>query len=62
MDLLQNLSDDQTALLGCFLALAGSGLLMSLSYYIGQWNQSAKPATHRLPQHRADERQKSKAA
>ena len=55
MDLLQNLSDDQTALLGCFAALSAAGLLMSLSYYFGRWNkigQSPKPGdtvTHRLP-------------
>jgi hypothetical protein len=33
---LQNLTDDQTALLGCFVALLASGTLMSLSYYLGQ--------------------------
>jgi hypothetical protein len=36
MDLFSNLSDDQTALLGCFAALALSGLVMSLSVYIGR--------------------------
>jgi hypothetical protein len=56
MHLLQNLSDDQTALLGCFAALSAAGLLMSLSYYFGRWNKlgrSHKPGdaiTHRLPQ------------
>ncbi len=62
MDLLQNLSDDQTALLGCFAALTASGLLMSLSYYVGQWNQSDKLTTHRLPQRQTEEPRKNKAA
>jgi hypothetical protein len=62
MDLLQNFSDDQTALLGCFAALTASGLLMSLSYYVGQWNQSNRPTTHRLPQPQTNETRKNKAA
>jgi hypothetical protein len=36
MDIFQGLSDDQTALLGCFAALALSGLVMTLSVYIGR--------------------------
>ncbi|MCA9112669.1 MAG: hypothetical protein KDA52_22145 [Planctomycetaceae bacterium] len=62
MDLLQNLTDDQTALLGCFAALTASGLLMSLSYYIGQLNQADKLKTHRLPQRQTDETRTNKAA
>ncbi|MCA9076444.1 MAG: hypothetical protein KDA93_15555 [Planctomycetaceae bacterium] len=62
MELFQNLSDDQTALIGCFAALVASGLLMSVSYYVGQWNQSDKVTTHRLPQRQADETRKNKAA
>ncbi len=50
MDFLQTLTDDQTALLGCFVALTSAGLLMSLSYYLGHWNRTASNATHRLPQ------------
>ncbi len=50
MDFLQTLTDDQTALLGSFVALAAAGLVMSLSYYLGHWNRSASDATHRLPQ------------
>jgi len=50
MDFLQTLSDDQTALLGSFVALAAAGLLMSLSYYLGHWDHSAGDVTHRLPQ------------
>ncbi len=52
MDFLQTLTDDQTALLGCFVALAAAGLLMSLSYSLGQWNRSAGDVNHRLPQSR----------
>jgi len=62
MDLLQNLSDDQTALLGCFLALAGSGLLMTLSYYVGQWNKATQLVTRRLPQRQTGESRAKKAA
>lgn len=36
MDIFQGLSDDQTALLGCFAALALSGLMMTVSVYIGR--------------------------
>lgn len=62
MELFQNLSDDQTALLGCFAALVTSGLLMSVSYYVGQWNQTEKVTTHRLPQRQTDENRTNKAA
>jgi hypothetical protein len=36
MDLTQHLSDDQTALIGCALALLASGGLMWASYFVGQ--------------------------
>ena len=36
MDLTQHLSDDQTALIGCALALLASGGLMWVSYFVGQ--------------------------
>ncbi len=62
MALLQNLSDDQTALLGCFVVLSASGLLMSLSYYVGLWTKSEQPITHRLPQRQIEESQETKAA
>ncbi len=62
MDLLQNVSDDQTALVGCFVALIVSGLLMSLSYYVGQWNKSEAPTAHRLPMSEKVELRENKAA
>ncbi|MBC8115938.1 MAG: hypothetical protein H7062_16245 [Candidatus Saccharimonas sp.] len=40
MNLFQNASDDQVALIGCLVALAGSMALMYVSYFIG-------PAAHR---------------
>ena len=36
MEIFEGLSDDQTALAGCALALVFSATLMSLSYYIGR--------------------------
>ncbi len=35
MNLLQNASDDQVALIGCVVALAGSMALMYVSYFVG---------------------------
>ncbi len=35
MNLLQGASDDQVALIGCFVALVGSAVLMYLSYIMG---------------------------
>ncbi len=35
MNLFQNASDDQVALIGCLAALAGSMALMYLSYFVG---------------------------
>ncbi|MEI8383483.1 MAG: hypothetical protein WCJ09_25420 [Planctomycetota bacterium] len=35
MNLLQGASDDQVALMGCFVALVGSAVLMYLSYIMG---------------------------
>jgi hypothetical protein len=35
MNLIQNASDDQVALIGCLLALAGSMALMYVSYFVG---------------------------
>ncbi len=64
MDFLRTLTDDQTALLGCFAALAAAGLVMSLSYYLGHWNRSADDATHQIPQSqdRQSERSRSNRA
>lgn len=39
MQIFENLSDDQLALLGCGAALLFSGTLMSLSYYSGRNGQ-----------------------
>ncbi|HUG93848.1 MAG TPA: hypothetical protein VML55_23670 [Planctomycetaceae bacterium] len=36
MDLTQHLTDDQTALIGCALALLACGGLMWASYFVGQ--------------------------
>ena len=35
MNLFQNASDDQVALIGCLVALAGSMALMYVSYFVG---------------------------
>lgn len=35
--MLQGFSDDEVALLGCAVALLSSGLLMWVSYYVGQF-------------------------
>jgi hypothetical protein len=54
MDLAQHLSDDQTALIGCALALLASGGLMWASYFVGQAlrrerrDADAGPATIRV--------------
>jgi hypothetical protein len=48
MDILNNLSDDQLALLGCMGALLISGTIMCLSYYVGP-ARSAAPAIRKLP-------------
>ena len=61
MDFLQTLTDDQTALLGSFVALAAAGLLMSLSYYLSHWNSSASDATHRLPQSQEQQNQQNRS-
>jgi len=62
MDILQSLSDDQTALLGCFAALTAAGLVMFLSYYLGRWNQVVKVRVHRVPQGEDDQSRSNKAA
>jgi hypothetical protein len=47
MEFFQQLSDDQIALLGCAAALATTGSIMCLSYFIGRdRTQSSQPATH----------------
>ncbi len=59
MEFLNGLSDNQTALLGCAIALLMSGTMMSLSYYVGRLFQRVKqqqqspeptePQTLRMP-------------
>lgn len=39
MDIFQNASDDQIALMGCAVALVLSGGLMYVSYFVGQLRQ-----------------------
>lgn len=41
--LLNNLTDDQVALLGCLLALVVTGTLMSLSFYVGKRARGETP-------------------
>lgn len=47
MNLFQNASDDQVALIGCLVALAGSMALMYVSYFVGpasRQTNSGEPA------------------
>jgi hypothetical protein len=44
MDFLNGLSDDQTALVGCALALMVCGTVMSLSYYVGRFFHKTQAA------------------
>ena len=48
MELLNNLTHDQLALLGCFVAIVVSSTIMSLSYYVGPARKSAS-APRTLP-------------
>lgn len=62
MDLFQQLSDDQLALLGCVAALVSGGLLLQLCYTFGPAGQknrlNPQPQITKLPQplRRADDR------
>lgn len=56
MDILNNLSDDQLALLGCMAALLVSATIMCLSYYVGP-ARNAKPVTRKLPHVERQKRQ-----
>lgn len=56
MEIFQNASDDQIALMGCAAALLFSGGLMYVSYFVGQGRQSRDheagfPLPHRPEQH-----------
>ncbi len=59
MELLQNLSDDQFALVSCTAALFVTGGMMSLSYYIGRWRRFA-PGRH--AERRGDEARRLESA
>jgi hypothetical protein len=48
MELLKNLNDDQIALLGCAGALVVSGLMMSLSHFIGRARMRASEAPAKI--------------
>jgi len=59
MDLLNGLSSDQTAVIGCAAALLISGTVMSLSYYVGRFlhgpqesPEPSEPRTLKLGDHR----------
>lgn len=41
MNLFQNASDDQVALIGCLVALVGSMALMYVSYFVGPAGRNA---------------------
>ncbi|MBL8819080.1 MAG: hypothetical protein JNL58_23830 [Planctomyces sp.] len=45
MDLSSIFSDDQTAIIGCFLALAGCGLIAAISFHFGPAGRQAKQST-----------------
>ena len=65
MDLTQHLSDDQTALIGCALALLASGGLMWASYFVGQAlrrEAREQDATRAIPMTRVLRTQTSEAA
>ena len=46
MNLLQGTSDDQMALMGCFVALVGSVLLMYVSFFVGPAARKKSDGTH----------------
>lgn len=49
MTLLSIFSDDQTAVLGCFLAMAVCGLTAALSFRLGPAGQAQKTRQNTLP-------------
>jgi hypothetical protein len=59
MDFLRNATDDQIALMGCFVALVTSAALMYVSVYLNRTQrktQIRKDAGHTLPLAARDER------
>lgn len=54
MGLLQNLTDDQTAMLGCGAVLLAAFVTMSLSYHVGNAVRGSRSSRHQIaPQRRA---------
>jgi len=49
MDLLNNPSDDQVALMGCAAALLFSGGLMYVSYFVGRLRQTDDTKARSIP-------------
>jgi hypothetical protein len=52
MDLLQNATDDQIAMMGCFVALVTSAALMYVSVYLNRTQRTTKirrDAGHTMP-------------
>jgi|GEM_PF-2322245 hypothetical protein len=47
-EIVNTLTDDQIALIGCFVALVVSGTVMSLSYYVGRGRRSESSESTRL--------------
>ncbi len=66
MELLHNLTDDQTGILACILLFVGSGMILTISYYVGQMTgksqQVADTRPLANPQQAATTRRKSRAA
>lgn len=59
MDFFQNATDDQIALMGCFVALVTSAALMYVSVYLNRTHrktQLRRDASHAMPQSTRDER------
>ena len=54
MGFLQNLTDDQTAMLGCGAVLLAAFVMMSLSYHVGNAVRGNKqPARHQITPQRS---------
>lgn len=68
MNLLQGASDDQVALIGCFVALVGSAFLMYLSYVMGPAGRqqsekfNAEPTIKPMPRRSGVENHHERAA
>jgi hypothetical protein len=47
-EIVNTLTDDQVALIGCFVSLVVSGTVMTLSYYVGRGRRSESSDSARL--------------